>query len=50
MPVTIKCVTKIDDASVIPVGVATQFSIDEKGNRKTKRRTTHDASFPPPSQ
>ena len=50
MLVTIECVTKIDDASVIPVGVATQFSIDEKGNRKTKRRTTHDASFPPPSQ
>ena len=50
MPVTVECVTKIDDAGVIPVGVATQFSIDEKGNRKTKRRTTHDASFPPPSQ
>ena len=50
LPVTFECVTKIKDAGVIPAGVATQFTIDDKGNRKTKRRTTHDASFPPPSE
>ena len=50
LPVTSKCVIKIKYAGVIPVGVATQFTIDDKGNRKTKRRTTHDASFPPPSE
>ena len=50
LPTTIESVNKIKGACVIPVGVATQFTIDEKGNRKFKRRTTHDASFPPPSE
>ena len=50
LPVTIKSVRKIKGASVIPVGIAKQFTIDNKGNRKTKRRTTHDAAFPPLSQ
>ena len=49
LPVTAECVTKIQDAGVIPIGIATQMTIDEKGNRLTKRRTIHDASFPPPS-
>ena len=30
LPVTVECVTKIKDAGVIPIGVATQFSIDGK--------------------
>ena len=33
--VTIECVTKIKGAGFIPVGVASQFTIDDKGNRKT---------------
>jgi len=49
LPVTVECLTKLKGAAVIPVGVATQHSINEKGDRITKRRTTHDASFPSPS-
>ena len=49
LPLPIKCLTKVRGAAVIPVGVHTQFTIDEAGKRKIKRRTTHDASFPPPS-
>lgn len=50
LPVTFESVTKIKGAGVIPVGLATQFTIDNIVNKKTKRRTTHDASFPPPSE
>ena len=50
LPVTMECVPKIKGASVIPVGVATQFIIDANGVKKVKRRTTHDASFQPPSK
>lgn len=41
---------KIKGAGVMPVEVATQISIDDKGNSKTKRRITHADSFPPPSR
>ena len=30
----------------MPLGVAEQFSINEKGGRYIKRRVTHDCSFP----
>ena len=50
LPVTLESVAKIKGAGVIPIGVAQQQSVDEKGNRYTKFRTTHDASFPPPSE
>ena len=40
-------VPHLPGAGVIPVGVATQWTIDEKGHRIVKRRTTHDASFRP---
>ena len=50
LSVTFECVTKIKVAGVIPVEVASQFIIDDKGNRRTKRRTTHDVSFAPPSE
>ena len=50
LPVTFKCVTQIKGAGVIPFGVASQFTTDEKGDRKTKCRTIYDASFPPPSE
>ena len=49
LPVTIESVKKIKDAAVIPVGIAKQFTIDNKGRRQVKRRTTHDATFPAPS-
>ena len=45
LPVTVECIPKLKGASVIPVGVAPQFTIDANGDRKVKRRTTHDASF-----
>ena len=50
LPITLESVTKIKGAGVIPIGVAQQQSINEKGKRYTKFRTTHDASFPPPSE
>ena len=49
LPVSITCVRKIMGAGVIPLGCAKQFTIDDKGKRTTKRRSTHDASFAPPS-
>ena len=50
LPITMECVPKIKGASVIPVGVAPQFIIDANGDKQVKRRTTHDASFNPPSK
>ena len=50
IPVTKECTTKLKGAGVIPIRVATQYTIDEEGNRSIKRRTIHDASFPPPSR
>ena len=49
LPIPKDKVQKLDGAAVIPVGVALQHTIDAEGNRITKRRTTHDATFSPPS-
>ena len=49
LPITIESVSKIKGAGVIPIGYATKFSINEDGNRYTKRTTTRNASFPPTS-
>ena len=49
LPIPAKCLRKLKGAAVIPVGVSTQYTIDAEGQRKIKRRTTHDASFEPPS-
>ena len=49
LPLPVYCLRKLAGAVVIPVGVHTQSTIDEKGKRKVKRMITHDASFPPPS-
>ena len=46
LPIPKRCLLKLKGAAVIPVGIGTQFTIDEKGTRIVKRRTTHDASFP----
>ena len=50
LPITMEYVPKIKGASVIPVGVAPQFTIDANGDKKVKRRTTHDSSFHLPSK
>ena len=50
LPVTMECVQKIAGASVIPVGVAPQFTVDVNGDKQVKQRTTHDAPFKPPSK
>ena len=49
LPVTPECIPKIKSASVIPVGVAPQFTIDANGDRQVKQTTTHDASFSAPN-
>jgi len=49
LPVTIESLTKIKHLSIIPLGIADQLTIDEFGNKKPKKRVTHDASFPAPS-
>ena len=48
-PTTTKSITKLQGAVVIPIDVVQQASMNEEGERYIKRRTTHDASFPPPS-
>ena len=47
LPLPARYLSKVRGAAVIPVGVHTQFIINEKGERGIKRRTTHDASFAP---
>jgi len=49
LPVTVESLTKIKNVSIIPLGIADQYSINEKGERIFKQRVTHDASFPAPS-
>jgi len=49
IPITIKALKRIKNLVVIPLGVADQISINEKGQRIPKKRVTHDASFLSPS-
>jgi hypothetical protein len=49
IPIQPHCIKYIPGASVTPLGVATQWSIDANNNRIIKRRTTHDCTFPGPS-
>ena len=49
LPFTIESLQRIKNAGVVPLGVAEQFSINEKGERYVKIRVTHDCSFPGPS-
>ena len=44
IPIKIDVIKKIKGTGVIPIGIATQFTIDEKGKRKIKRRLTHNCS------
>lgn len=47
--IPVSYLTKLKNAGVIPIGVADQYSINEKGERIPKPRPTHDASFPTPT-
>ena len=49
IPIPIKYLPKLRNAGVIPVGVHDQWTNNEKGERVSKKRTCHDASFPAPS-
>ena len=49
LPLTIESLQSINNSGVVHLGVAEQFSINEKGERFIKRRVTHDCSFPGPS-
>ena len=49
LPITIDSLPKIKGLSLIPLGIASQYTIDEQGNRCPKKRVTHDASFLAPS-
>jgi hypothetical protein len=49
IPLTPECIMKIPGASVTPLGVAEQWTINEHNERIKKRRTTHDCSFQGPS-
>ena len=49
LPIPARCLQKLKGALVIPVGAHTKYTINVEGKHNTKRRTTHDASFAPPS-
>ena len=49
LPIPVKYLPTSKEASVIPIEVCTQFTIDSEGNRRIKRITIHSASFTPPS-
>ena len=46
--ITIESLQNIKNVGFVPLGVAEQLSINEKGERYIKRRVTHDCSFPGP--
>ena len=49
IPLSPSCIKLIPGASITPLGVATQWSMNAAGDRVIKRRPTHDCSFPGPS-
>lgn len=49
IPVQPSILTNIKGTSVVPLGIVSQWSINEEGNKFIKRRTTHDCTFPGPS-
>ena len=48
-PISIGIISKLKNACVIPVGVVSQWTIDEMGKPKEKMRLTHDCSWIGPS-
>ena len=49
IPISVDAVHKIKNAMVLPLGIVTQQTLDVHGQKITKRRITHDCSFPTPS-
>ena len=49
IPISPSAIRLIPGASITPLGVATQWSLNHNGDRVIKRRTTHDCTFPGPS-
>ena len=49
LPIPIPFVPMIKDSSVCPLGVATQWTVTECGERVRKYRTTHNCSYEGPS-
>ena len=49
IPLSPAVIRTLDGASINPLGVAVQWTINEFCERVLKRRTTHDCSFPGPS-
>ena len=49
LPVPVELVPKIKDSMVCPIGVTTQWTITEWGERIKKFRTTHNCSYEGPS-
>lgn len=49
IPLLPSYISSIKDAGITPLGVAKQWSFNEKNERYIKRRVTHDCSFPGPS-
>ena len=49
LPLTIDSLCHIENVGVVLQGEAEQLSIDNKLERYTKRRVTHDCSLPGPS-
>ena len=50
LPLTLDCAQNILKASVAPLGLVEQDTIDKFGNIVKKNRITHDQSFPRPSK
>ena len=46
IPTTVNSISKLKGATVNPLGVSEQYSINSKGQKILKPRTCHDASFP----
>ena len=49
IPTTVESLLKMKDVMIIPLGVARQLAVNEKGEYKDKFRITHDCSFRYPS-
>ena len=49
IPTTVASIFKLKGATINPLGVSEQYSINTKGEKILKPRTCHDASFPAPS-
>ena len=46
IPFTKECLTKIKGAGAIPIGLASQWTLDAEGKKIPKKRTAHDLSRP----